>query len=63
MEESGLDTSGLVDKAHDIVTVGTIVDSADPPRIRRTGKGNRGQKYQRDDDWKRGEESMPHGTE
>ena len=53
----------FADEAHDIVTVGTIVDSGDPPRIRRTGKRNRRKEYQCHDDRKKGDKSALQRTE
>ena len=55
-------SSGFVDKSHYIVTISPIVDSGDPQCVRRAGKGNRREQYQRQNDWKRASDCTPHGT-
>src|SRR5215831_8673427 len=53
---------GFVDTGHDIVTVSAIIDAGDPRWIRRVGKGDRGEQYQRRNDRKRCRDRSPHGT-
>ena len=52
----GLDSGGLVDKHHDVVTVSAVIDAGDPRWIRRAGKGDRREQDQRNNNWKRGKD-------
>jgi len=52
----------FVDEAHDIVTIGTVIEPSHPRRIRRAGKGQWGKEYQGQNDRKSGSDRLPHRT-
>jgi len=63
MRRRGLVGSGcLVDEAYDIVTVGTVVETGHPRRIRGAGKGQWREQNQHQNDRKGGSDHLPDGT-